>query len=97
MSRKKLPPNTTWHRTIRKINGKYRDVDVRRVNGKEQVRIVKSREKHPFEEGPLPTDAKPGEEFERTHLVNGRRQKTTYVKTDKNGFGTWKIKSSVWI
>lgn len=33
----------TWEERIRKINGEHRKVKVRRINGREQVRVLKNR------------------------------------------------------
>jgi hypothetical protein len=101
MSRTKGPANTPWRRTQRKINGEWRDVDVRKQNGKEQVRVVKEEKKNPFAEGPLPkaSEVKQGETFVRTRTSRkGRKNKITYVRTEvPSGFGVWKIQSSVWV
>lgn len=96
MGRRKAPRNTSWRYTQRKINGIYRDVKVRRVNGKEQVRIIPGKVSNPLNE-PLPDDAAIGSEHTKTHIVKGRKQKTTYKRMKADGFGKWKIVSSEFV
>jgi len=43
--------DTPWRKTVRRINGKQREVMVRRINDKEQIRIIdSSNPEHSFEE-----------------------------------------------